>query len=66
MDMQVDVLEECNGFSVRLTLGLVRTKEEAMVIRGALLRPNLPLPRKRQTLRQRTWPLSKQGQFFSR
>ena len=62
MDSQVEILEGPDGFSVRLTLGPVRTKDEAQIIREALLDPRESLPRRLKTLRQR--PLVGQGQLF--
>ena len=64
MDSQVEILEGPDGFSVRLTLGPVRTKDEAQIIREALLDPRESLPRRLKTLRQR--PLVGQGQLFPR
>ena len=64
MDMQVDVFEGPEGFSVQLTLGPVRTKAEAQIIREALLEPRVPLPRRLKALHQR--PLVGQGQLFPR
>ena len=62
MESHVEILEGADGFSVRLTLGPVRTKIEAQIIREALLEPRESLPRRLKTLRQR--PLLGQGQLF--
>ncbi len=63
MDSQVEILEGPEGFSVRLTLGPVRTKDEAQIIRRALLDPRESLPRRLKKLGQR--PLVGQGQLFA-
>ena len=64
MDSHVEILEGADGFSVRLTLGPVRTKEEAQIIREALLEPRESLPLRLKRLRQH--PLVGQGRLFSR
>ena len=64
MESQVEILKGADGFSVRLTLGPVRTKEEAQIIREALLDPRLSIPRRLKKLRQH--PLIGQGRLFPR
>ena len=64
MESQVEILEGADGFSVRLTPGPVRTKEEAQIIREALLDPRLSIPQRLKKLRQH--PLIGQGRLFPR
>ena len=64
MDSQVEILEGADGFSVRLTLGPVRTQEEAQIIREALREPPVRRPRRLKALRQR--PVLGRGRLFPR